>query len=559
MGNNADGSFSTAPYDMKIAIAQINTTIGDFKGNADKMLAEIAWASREGAQLVVFPELTTCGYPPRDLLEKPLFIKRNLECLETVAKATKDIAAVVGYAAPNESQTGRGLYNAAGLLYEGRVVFTQEKSLLPEYDVFDEARHFEPARAHRVGEYRGKTLALSLCEDIWSEYTFEGRRLYTSDPIQAFANLGAELIINIAASPYALGKNAVREMLAQNTARRFARPVLYCNLVGGNDELIFDGQSMVVNAKGDIVRRAKSFEEDHFVVDTDHLMPASTAPVTDEVDEVMRALTLGVRDYMYKCGFTKVVIGLSGGIDSAVVAAIAVAAIGKENVMGVLMPSPYTSEESMRDAHDVAKHLGFQTRTIPISTIYESYRATLGFANPDAAITVTEENLQARARGNILMALSNAEGTLVLSTGNKSELSVGYCTLYGDMAGGLAVISDVPKTMVYKIAARYRNEGLMPSCGIEKPPSADLTPGHKDPDNLPPYEILDRLLKLYVEEHMSSHAIIELGFDEATVKRVVRLVDQNEYKRRQAPPGLRVTSKAFGSGRRFPIARRIFW
>lgn len=543
---------------MKIAICQINTMIGDFDGNAERMAGEIDRAKGEGADLAVFPELTTCGYPPRDLLEKPLFIERNLECVEQVAKHAQGIAAVIGFVVPNETQTGRGLYNVAGLLENGRVAFTQEKSLLPEYDVFDEARHFEPARSHRVHKCAGRTLALSLCEDIWSDYTFEGRRLYKTDPIKDYVDLGAEVIISISASPYVLGKGKVRQNLAQQTARRNGKPVIYCNLVGGNDELIFDGQSMAINAKGELVWLGKCFEEDHVVIDTDKLVPLSAHDSIEDVVEIKEALILGIRDYMRKCGFAKAVIGLSGGIDSAVVATLASQAVGPENIIAVMMPSPYSSKESLVDAKELADRLGIETRVIPIDDVYNAYRRTMGIEGKD--VSVVEENLQARTRGSILMAISNREGALVLSTGNKSELAVGYCTLYGDMAGGLAVISDVPKTLVYRVA-RYFNEaeGLIPSAIIEKPPSAELKPDQADQDVLPSYDLLDQILKLHIEDHMSSRAIIDIGYDAEIVKRVVNMVANNEYKRRQSAPGLKVTSKAFGSGRRFPIARKMYW
>lgn len=544
---------------MKIAVSQINTTIGDFDGNANRMISQIDWAAEQGADLVVFPELTTCGYPPRDLLEKQLFVQRNLECVERVAEHNKDVGVVLGFVSPNESQTGRGLYNAAALLHGGRVEFVQEKSLLPNYDVFDETRYFEPAQVRRVHQFKGVNVALSLCEDLWSEYTFEGRILYASDPIQDYANMGAQIIINISASPYVIGKAIVREKLAGRAAHRFGIPVVYCNLIGGNDELIFDGQSIVVNTDGHVVHRAKQFEEDHFIIDVDKLPPECPSVHVDDVLKIKGAIILGLRDYLNKCGFSSAVFGLSGGVDSAVVACLAAEAIGAENVTAVIMPSQYSSESSIRDAKYVADKLGIRTRTIHIGDIYESYRKTLGFNGSDS-ISVAEENLQARARGNVLMAISNREGAIVLSTGNKSEMAVGYCTLYGDMAGGLAVISDVPKTMVFKLAQFYHDHGgFIPMSIIEKPPSAELKPDQTDQDSLPPYEVLDQILKLYIEEHMSSHAIIELGHDAETVKKVVKMVELNEYKRRQAPPGFKVTSKAFGVGRRFPIARKIYW
>jgi NAD+ synthase (glutamine-hydrolysing) len=544
---------------MKIAICQINTTIGDFANNAKRMIDGITWAKRSGADLAVFPEMTTCGYPPRDLLEKPLFIRRNLECVDEVSKAAEGIGAVIGFAAPNENQIGRGLYNVAALLHDGRVQFIQEKSLLPDYDVFDEARHFEPASEHRVCTYAGRTFALTLCEDIWCEYAFDGRLRYSCDPIKELAALGPEFIINISASPFVVGKARIRRDLTSQTARRFGKPVIYCNLVGGNDELIFDGQSMVVDAEGNMVWEGARFEEDRTIIDIDDLKPMAKVQETNDLTSIRLALVLGIKDYMRKCGFKRVVIGLSGGIDSAVVSALACEAIGPENVTALMMPSPYTSEASMDDAKAVAKALKLDARVISITDIYEAYRKTLGLENSPSNLTVAEENLQARARGNILMATSNREGALVLSTGNKSEMAVGYCTLYGDMAGGLAVVSDVPKTVVYELARYYRKEGKIPQTVIDKPPSAELKPDQHDQETLPPYEVLDEILKLYIEDHLGSNIIMEMGFDPDLVKKIIIMIEQNEYKRRQAPPGIKVTSKAFGSGRRFPIARKLYW
>lgn len=544
---------------MRIAICQINTTIGDFDNNAKRMIDGIAWAKRKSADLVVFPEMTTCGYPPRDLLEKPFFIQRNLECVDEVAKVANGIGVVIGFAAPNENQVGRGLYNVAALLYDGRVQFVQEKSLLPDYDVFDEARHFEPAQEHRICTYAGKTFALTLCEDIWCEYAFDGRLRYSCDPIKELAALGPEFIINISASPFVVGKARIRRDLTSQTAKRLGKPVIYCNLVGGNDELIFDGQSMVVDANGDMVWEGARFEENRTIIDMDDLKPMRKIQETDDLMEMRQALLLGIKDYMRKCGFKRAVIGLSGGIDSAVVSALACEAIGSENVTALIMPSPYTSEASMDDAKAVAQALRLDARVIPITNIYEEYRKTLGLENSPSDLSVAEENLQARTRGNILMATSNREGALVLSTGNKSEMAVGYCTLYGDMAGGLAVISDVPKMAVYDLARHYQREGKIPKSIIDKPPSAELKPDQNDQEKLPPYEVLDEIIKLYVEDHLGSNIIKDMGFDPDLVKMIVMMIEQNEYKRRQAPPGIKVTSKAFGSGRRFPIARKLYW
>lgn len=540
---------------MKIAIAQINTTVGDFSGNKKKILNYLGSAQKMGADIVVFPELTVCGYPPRDLVEKPSFIQRNLECVEEIASKTKRTAVALGYISINESQTGHGLFNTAGLLYDGSVQFSQPKSLLPEYDVFDEARNFEPARTHRVHKFKGRTFALSLCEDLWSAFDFGGRHLYPQDPMKLFVEAGAEIIINLSASPYTLKKQKVREGLVCGAAKDFSRPVVYCNLIGGNDELVFDGQSFAADSKGEIIAMGKAFSEDLFLVDLDKVnRPVKIREMKDE-QEIFDALILGLHDYMQKCGFKKVVVGLSGGIDSSVVAAIASEAIGPKNVTAVTMPSRFTSQKSLDDARVIAKNLGIRTKMVPIDGLYDSYRKALGFTGDVRKVSLTEENIQARIRGNILMAISNREGELVLSTGNKSELSVGYCTLYGDMAGGLAIISDVPKTIIYKIAKYInRKKELIPKSILTKPPTAELKPDQTDQDLLPPYEMLDEILKAYVEDHLSAQSIIAMGFDKKRVLDVVRRVDLNEYKRRQSPPGLKVTSKAFGTGRRFPIA-----
>lgn len=540
---------------MKIAILQINTTIGDFDGNAVKILDGMAWAEQEGADVCVFPELTVCGYPPRDLLEKPDFIQRNLITVDAIAQQTRGMAVVLGFASINDKPVGRALFNSAGILHEGQRTFIQHKTLLPEYDVFDEARHFEPARDHGVFDLRGTRIGLSMCEDIWSLFQFGGRRLYRADPIEDVVKAGADVVINLSASPFALGKHGIRRRLAGEAAKRFGRPVVYCNLVGGNDELVFDGRSFVFNAEGQLVREARAFEEDRFVVDLACLKPLVVQPESSNEEETLRALSLGLSDYMRKCGFERVVVGLSGGIDSAVVAAIACRALGASKVMGVMMPSPYSSPGSVSDAEALIRNLGMTSCLIPIGEIYDGYRAALGYSSPLQEVTVTEENLQARIRGTILMAISNRERALVLSTGNKSEISVGYCTLYGDMAGGLALISDIPKTMVFALA-RYLNRGgeIIPQAIIDKPPSAELKPDQADQDTLPPYDVLDPIIRAYVEDRKGVDKIVSLGFDRALVERVVCMIDGNEYKRRQAAPGIKVTSKAFGLGRRFPIA-----
>lgn len=540
---------------MKIAIAQINTTIGDFDGNAAKIIERIRWAEGAGVDIVVFPELAVCGYPPRDLLEKPSFISHNLQTVDMIARKTRRVGVVLGFVSVNESAEGRGLYNSAGLLHDGAVRFVQHKALLPEYDVFDEVRHFEPAKRHEVYSFAGSKIGLTLCEDLWSLHSFRGRRLYKIDPMEKLSAAGAELIINLSASPFTLGKQSIRRKLMCSEAQRYGLPIIYCNMVGGNDELVFDGRSFTTNAAGHIVCEAKAFEEDSLIVDSAHFKPLKKLPEFIEEEEVRRALILGLHDYMRKCGFERAVIGLSGGIDSAVVAAIACEAIGSKKVTGVMMPSPYTLNKSTEDAKKLAANLGMTTLTIPISPIYEAYRSTLGYKAHAKEVSLAEENMQARIRGNMLMAISNKEKALVLSTGNKSELSVGYCTLYGDMAGGLALISDLPKTFVYALARHINKDGeVIPLAIIERPPTAELKPDQKDEDLLPPYDVLDSIIKLYVEERQSVEAIIAEGFDKKTVNRVAAMIDCNEYKRRQAPPGIKITSKAFGVGRRFPIA-----
>jgi NAD+ synthase (glutamine-hydrolysing) len=541
---------------MKIAVAQIDTTIGDFEGNAKKILARLKWAEDSGADLVVFPELAVCGYPPRDLLEKPWFVKRNLECVEQVASKTGRVGAVVGYVSINETQEGKGLFNSAGILHDGAIRFVQHKALLPEYDVFDEARHFEPAAGHEIYHFGKTKIGLTLCEDLWSRHRFGGRRIYQTDPVEPLAEAGADFILNLSASPFTIGKQEVRYQLVADEAARYGLPIVYCNLVGGNDELVFDGRSFVADAAGKIVTEAAAFDEDSFIIDTDDLPAPVGRKAYPEDEEVRRALVLGLRDYMRKCGFERCVIGLSGGIDSAVVAAIAAEAVGPERVMGVMMPSQYTKERSVADAEELAANLGILTCTQPISDIYEQYRRTFGLGG-DKEVTLAEENLQARIRGNILMTISNRERALVVSTGNKSEVSVGYCTLYGDMVGGLALISDIPKTMVYSLA-RHINRGgeVIPKSIIQKAPSAELKPDQTDQDTLPPYDVLDRIIKDYVENRASAEAIVAKGEDKRTVEAVIRMIDTNEYKRRQAAPGIKITSKAFGLGRRFPIARK---
>ncbi|MFA4972758.1 MAG: NAD+ synthase [bacterium] len=543
---------------MKIAIAQINTTVGDFAGNSAKIITGIRQGERAGVDVVLFPELAISGYPPRDMLEKPSFIEGNLRAIEAVAKETRGTAALVGFASRNESKDGRGLFNSAGFLHDGSVKFVQHKTLLPQYDVFDEGRHFEPAKEHEVYEFKGRRIGITLCEDLWSKHSFRGRRLYRVDPAHLLKEAGAELIFNISASPFTVGKQRIRYDLFSAEAKSVGLPVFYCNMVGGNDELVFDGRSFVLDAEGRTVCEAQAFEEDFIVVDSDAMGKPSDIVDLPEEEEIWRALVLGLSDYMKKCGFARAVVGLSGGIDSAVVAAIACDAVGPDKVLGVMLPSPYTEERSLRDAERLARNLGISTWHVPINEIYETYRRALGYSSKDAGeVSLAEENIQSRIRGNILMAISNREGSIVLSTGNKSELSVGYCTLYGDMAGGFALISDIPKKIVYRLA-QYANRGgeRIPKAIILRPPSAELKPNQADTDSLPPYDVLDPIMRHYIEDRMSAEEIVARGFDKDTALRIIRMIDANEYKRRQAPPGIKITMKAFGMGRRFPIARK---
>lgn len=547
---------------MKIAICQINTTVGDFEGNKQKILNGMQWARTQGAQMAVFPELAVFGYPPRDLLDRPYMIDRCQRVTSEIAKATDlNFASIFGTVTRNPSPVGRGLFNTAVFAQGGRVIFEQHKTLLPQYDVFDEARHFDSGTDCQTVSFQGRTLGISLCEDIWSSFDFNGRKLYATDPIDKIKEKGADLLINISASPFSTGKSKVRRQLLDAAARKFHFPVVYCNLVGGNDELVFDGRSIVVDATGEICLEAKAFEEDFVIIDLERMTPlrqgcGGQTPKMPDIEEVYQALILGLKDYTAKCGFKKVLLGLSGGIDSALVATLAAEALGAENVLGVLMPSSYSSAGSIDDSLELAKRLGIATRILPIGEIYRDFLKELGMSD-QKEITLTHENIQPRVRGTLLMALSNDTGALLLSTGNKSELSCGYCTLYGDMAGGFSLISDLPKTGVYQLCQFINREReIIPKAIVEKAPSAELKPDQKDQDSLPPYEILDMILKYYVEDHLPLEEIIARGVDSDYAQKVTRMIDRNEYKRRQAPPGIKITPKAFGMGRRFPIAWR---
>jgi NAD+ synthase (glutamine-hydrolysing) len=547
---------------MKIALAQTNSTVGDLCGNAKRMLEFSRRAAEAGANVVVFPELSLTGYPPRDLLEKESFLDRTEQHLESLAveAAPLGVSLICGTVTRTGSPSGHPIYNSAALLEGGRVVFRQHKMLLPTYDVFDEARYFEPATKQSPLALGNAISALTICEDAWNDKQYWERRRYSRDPVEELAGAGAGILISINASPYHMGKRAQRTEIFAATAKHFRVPIVYVNQVGGNDQLLFDGSSFAMDPLGNVIASAASFEEDLVLMDSEKLTGERHDNLSDECEAVYQALAMGTRDYIRKCGFERVIVGLSGGIDSALTAAIAVNAVGKENVIGVGMPGPYSSEHSIIDARDLARNLGIRFELIPIKNQYGACLEALEPLFDRAAIGVTEENLQSRLRGLTLMALSNRWGALVLTTGNKSELAVGYCTLYGDMCGGLAVISDVPKTLVYSLArvANKRHPNAIPENTFTKPPSAELRPDQKDTDSLPPYETLDQILRLYIENNDAPPRIAEaLHLPVTLVRDIVNKVDRNEYKRQQAAPGLKVTTKAFGIGRRFPIAQRF--
>ena len=547
---------------MRIALAQTNTTVGDLCGNTRKILSFAQRAAASGAEVAVFPELTLPGYPPRDLLEKQSFLDGVEKSLENLARdaASLDIALIVGTVTRRSESSGRPIYNTAAVIQGGHVVFRQHKMLLPSYDVFDETRYFEPAQKQLPLTLDRSLTALTICEDAWNDKQFWERRLYSRDPVAELAQSGARVLLSINASPYHMGKRALRREVFSAAARHSRIPIVYVNQVGGNDQLIFDGSSFAMNAQGEVIASAASFEEDLVIVDTDTLAGEHHESYAEECDAAYEALVLGTRDYIRKCGFERVIIGLSGGIDSSLTAAIAVDAVGKENVLGVGMPGPYSSEHSVTDARDMARNLEIRFELIPIRAQYQAFLGVLEPLFHDGAVGVTEENLQSRLRGVTLMALSNKWGALVLTTGNKSELAVGYCTLYGDMCGGLAVISDVPKTLVYSLArvANQRHANAIPENVFVKPPSAELRPDQKDTDSLPEYEVLDQILRGYIENNESPQQIADaLHLPVTLVRDIVNKVDRNEYKRQQAAPGLKVTTKAFGIGRRFPIAQRF--
>jgi NAD+ synthase/NAD+ synthase (glutamine-hydrolysing) len=546
---------------VKIALLQINPTVGDLTGNA-RLIAAAAYAAADhGADLAVTPELALVGYLPRDLLLSADFVRRSWEELGALAASlTSGPPTLVGLPEPNPSDEGRPLFNTAAFVRDGRVDRRFRKSLLPTYDVFDEDRYFEPFLGPQLLEIAGWRLGISICEDVWNDRDFWRRRRYHHDPIEELAAAGAQAIVNLSASPFTAGKHRLREQMLGSMARRHRVPVVYVNQFGGNDDLVFDGRSCAFDAEGRAIARGLPFAADVVVCDLDRRAAVSAEPDTPIESEVWHALVLGTRDYARKCGFTRAVLGLSGGVDSALTAAIAVDALGAQQVLGVLMPSPFSSRGSIDDSMDLAHRLGIETLTLPIEPAMQAFDQTLRDAFAGAPRDVTEENIQARIRGNLLMALSNKRCALLLTTGNKSELAVGYCTLYGDMSGGLAVIADVPKTMVYRVA-RWLNQSsrspLIPEAILTKAPSAELRPNQTDQDSLPPYDVLDEILERHIEHHEPADAIVAAGFDAATVHRVLRLVRAAEFKRKQAAPGLKVTDRAFGTGWRMPIAAKV--
>jgi NAD+ synthase (glutamine-hydrolysing) len=543
---------------VKIALGQINPTVGDFSGNSAKIIDHALRAKAAGAGLILFPELSVCGYPPRDLVERPTFLARNRQSAEQIAAATAGIAVICGMVTPADSDTGKSVMNSAALLMDGKIAFIQSKMLLPTYDVFDEMRNFAPAKGQALFPFCGNRMALTICEDAWNDKAFWAKRLYTVDPVEALIQSGGNFVLNISASPFWIGKREFRRDMLASIARQHKVPVALVNQVGGNDSLVFDGSSLVLNREGQVVAQGKSFEEDLIYFDSQSLSGEMHEQLSGDEASAYAALVLGTRDYIRKCGFSKAIIGLSGGIDSALTAAIAADAVGAENVIGVGMPGPYSSPGSIEDARILAANLGIRFELISIDPAYQAYREMLKEVFAGLMEDVTEENLQSRARGMLLMALSNKFGAIVLSTGNKSELGVGYCTLYGDMVGGLAVISDVPKTLVYRLSEYVNSRApVIPRTSIEKPPSAELRPDQKDSDSLPPYDILDAILEDYVEDsHPAEQIASDRKIDIATVQRVIRMVDRAEYKRQQAAPGLKISPKAFGYGRRFPIAAK---
>jgi NAD+ synthase/NAD+ synthase (glutamine-hydrolysing) len=543
---------------VKIALVQQNYTVADLEGNAARIAEAVRQAREMNADLVVTSELALLGYPARDLLLHPAFIRRSWEVLEQLACDLRGGPPVlVGVAEPNDASEGRALFNSAVLLEGGKITTRFRKCLLPTYDVFDEDRYFEPTLGPQILDRKGWKLGVTICEDVWNDRDFWQRRRYHTDPIETLAALTPDCMINLSASPFTVGKQELREAMLGGMAAKHRIPLLYVNQVGGNDDLVFDGRSCAFDKTGRLIARGRAFEEDLILVDLVELAGHITPDDFSSEAEIWKALVLGTRDYVRKCGFERVLLGLSGGVDSSLTAAIAVQAVGAKNVLGVLMPSPYTSTESIVDAQQLADEFGIRTLTIPIEKAMQAFQESLDEAFTGYSTDVTEENLQARIRGNLLMALSNKFGTLLLTTGNKSEIAAGYCTLYGDMSGGLAVISDLPKTMVYRLAAwGNREKNRLPPRVLVKAPSAELRRDQKDQDTLPPYDLLDAILDLHIEHHHSAEEIIAQGFDEETVQLILERVKNSEFKRRQAAPGIKITDCAFGTGWRMPIARQ---
>jgi NAD+ synthase/NAD+ synthase (glutamine-hydrolysing) len=543
---------------VKIALGQINPTVGDFSGNAAKIIQFSLEARSAGAGLILFPELAVSGYPPRDLVERPSFVARSRATVERIAKETAGIAVICGTVTPAEAESGKKVMNSAALLRDGHIEFIQSKMLLPTYDVFDEMRNFAPAKSQQLFNLYGQQMALTICEDAWNDKRFWNRRMYGIDPVEELVRSGGNFVLNISASPFWLGKRELRHDMLVSIARNQKVPVALVNQVGGNDSLVFDGSSLVISPNGDVIAQGKSFEEDLIYFDSQTFVGDMHPQVGGEEASAYGALVLGTRDYVHKCGFKQAIIGLSGGIDSALTASIAVDALGPENVIGVGMPGPYSSPGSIDDARELARNLKIRFELLSIDDIYNAARNALSPVFSGTPPDVTEENIQSRARGLLLMSMSNKWGALVLSTGNKSELAVGYCTLYGDMVGGLAVISDVPKTLVYRLSTYVNSRSkVIPESTIKKPPSAELRPDQKDSDSLPPYDVLDAILEDFVEDSRSVEQIArDHSFDRDLVRRVIRMVERSEYKRQQAAPGIKISAKAFGYGRRFPIAAK---
>jgi NAD+ synthase (glutamine-hydrolysing) len=555
VGHRAERLFAVLD-DMKIGIAQINAVVGDFPGNAKRILAAYRECLEKGADLVVTPELSLVGYPPRDLVFKSQFVPKCLQALDYLADETKAVPLLVGYVDFHTGEVGKPFRNAVAWLESGKIQERFFKTLLPTYDVFDERRYFEPGEICKPFVWKGNRIGITICEDIWTEDYLQ-RPFYDRDPVAELCATGVDVIVNLSASPFHLGKPACRRQMLSDVAKEVLVPVVYCNSMGGNDQLVFDGHSLAVDASGEVIAQFEGFTEQCRVVDVEVGGEIESLDTSD-AEQLYSALVLGLRDYAQKCGFTSVCLGLSGGIDSALTAVIAADALGAENVHGLTMPSPYSSSGSVSDSFDLAKNLGIRCDEISISDAFGSVKKAMAPLFEGKREDVTEENMQARLRGLLLMALSNKDNHLLLTTGNKSELAVGYCTIYGDMCGGLAVISDLPKTKVFEVSRWVnRDQERIPWNTIEKPPSAELRPDQKDQDTLPEYDVLDAILELYVEQHLGAEEIMERGFEETMVRWIQRRVDLNEWKRQQAAPGIRVTSKAFGIGRRMPIAQRF--